>query len=213
MNTTTSILTPLAAALARLTGFDFIVAIDASGSMGEPTTAGGAKSRWDAVQETAVSLTRDIATIDDDGLGVVMFSGTNITSQDGCNVDAVRKIFTERSPRNGTPLAGALTACLTLAAKSDKKKMIVVFTDGVPDDGPAAAKVIIDQSKKQETDDELTFVFIQVGDDAKAGAYLKSLDDELTAGGAKFDIVSCYTMDEVAAFDSTAELLAAAIDG
>lgn len=213
MNTETKAMTPLATALARLVGFDFIVAIDASGSMGDPVTAGSTKTRWDHVQETAVSFSRDLALIDDDGIGVVMFSGNTITPQNNCNADAITKIFATRSPRNGTPLAEALTACLTLGATSDKKKMIVVFTDGVPDNGPAAAKVIVDQSKKQETDDELTFVFIQVGDDAKASAYLKSLDDELTAAGAKFDIVSCYTMDEVAAFDSTAELLSAAIDG
>jgi hypothetical protein len=80
----------------------------------------------------------------------------------------------------------------------------------VPDDEAAAAKVIRDAANKQETDDALTILFVQVGKDAGAAAYLRKLDDQLT--GAKFDIVDAKTMEEAEKFATTAELVAHAIN-
>jgi hypothetical protein len=91
-----------------------------------------------------------------------------------------------------------------------EKDFIIVFTDGVPDDQAAAANVIRAASQKQETDDALTILFVQVGDDAGAAAYLKGLDDNLK--GAKFDIVDAKTLAEAERFASTADLILAAIN-
>jgi len=193
-----------------LTEYDFIVVIDTSGSMGEPVKPGSSVTRWEAVQESALTFVRDVEKLDSDGLGLVLFGGSNIKSFDGVNSEAARKAFAESGPRGGTPLAQALTEALKLAGKSDKKDFIVVFTDGVPDDKQAAAKVIVDASNKQETDDALTILFIQVGDNAEAAAYLKSLDDDLK--GAKFDIVDAKTVSEADQFATTAELVIAAIN-
>lgn len=198
------------ASAAKLSEYDFVVVIDKSGSMSEPVKAGAERSRWEAVQESAMQFTRDVGKLDADGIDVVMFSGAGITSHTGVTADTVKAIFADNSPRGGTPLAEALTEALKLAGKSDKKDFIVVFTDGVPDDKAAAAKVIIEASNKQETDDALTILFIQVGDDAAATNYLRQLDDELT--GAKFDIVDAKTVAEADAFPSTAALIVAAID-
>lgn len=193
-----------------LTEYDFVVVIDTSGSMGEPVKAGSNVSRWDAVQESALTFVRDIEKLDSDGLGLVLFGGSNIKSFDGVGTDAVREAFAASGPRGGTPLAEALTAALKLAGKSDKKDFIIVFTDGVPDDKAAAAKVIRDASNKQETDDSLTILFVQVGDNADATAYLKSLDDDLK--GCKFDIVDAKTVEEADQFATTADMVIAAIN-
>jgi Mg-chelatase subunit ChlD len=162
------------------------------------------------VQESAMTLVRDVEKFDSDGLGLVLFSGSGIVSLDGVTSATIRDAFASNSPRGSTPLAEALTAALKLAGKSDKKDFIVVFTDGVPDDKDAAAKVIINQANSQETDDACTILFIQVGDDAGAGAYLKKLDDDLS--GAKFDIVDAKTMAEADQFATTAELIVHAIN-
>lgn len=195
--------------IAKLSEYDFVAVVDASGSMGE-TDMPGNKSRWDYMQETVTAFARDLSAIDSDGIGLVTFGGSNITSNDGVTADAVKDIFASRRAAGGTPLAEALTAALKLAGKSDKKDFIVVFTDGIPDDKAAAAKVIVNASNQQETDDALTILFVQVGKDAGAAAYLRSLDDDLN--GAKFDIVDAKTLDEAEAFPSTAALIAAAID-
>lgn len=191
-----------------LSEYDFIVAIDKSGSMGEQDMPGG-RSRWEYMQETATAFCRDIEQIDSDGLGLVLFSGASIIKEDGVTTAKIKDVFAGNRPSGGTPLAEALEAALQLAGKSDKKDFIVVFTDGVPDDKARAAEVIRKASNSQETDDALTILFVQVGRDAQATAYLKSLDDDLR--GAKFDIVDVKTMDEAEKFGSTADLIIAAI--
>lgn len=192
-----------------LSEYDFILVVDASGSMTTADMPGG-RTRWEAMQETAQQFARDISKIDSDGIGLVIFNGQTITTQDGVGPDEVRLAFESRNPRSSTPLAGALTAALGLAGKSPKKDFILVFTDGEPDDKQAVVDVIRKQANKQETDEDLTFLFVQVGRDARATAFLKMLDDDLK--GAKFDIVDVKTMDEAEAFNTTAELIVAAID-
>lgn len=200
MNTTTA---------ASLTEYDFVVAIDASGSMGETDMPGG-RSRWDYMQETLLSFVRDVEKLDSDGIDVVLFGGAQVQSFQGVTSAKVKDIFAGRSPRGSTLLAEALTSALALAGKSDKKDFVMVFTDGVPDDKNAAAQVIRKAANSIETDDALTILFVQVGRDASATAYLKKLDDDLT--GCKFDIVDAKTMDEAEAFATTADLILAAID-
>ena len=195
--------------VSQLTEYDFIVAIDTSGSMGEPVKAGSSITRWEAVQEAAMTFIRDIEQLDSDGIGLVLFGGSNVTGYDGVNSNKAREAFANRSPRGSTPLAEALTEALKLAGKSDKKDFIIVFTDGVPDDKAAAASVIRAASNKQESDDALTILFIQVGDDKSATEYLKKLDDDL--GGCKFDIVDAKTVAEAEKFATTADLILAAI--
>lgn len=193
-----------------LSEYDFIVVIDCSGSMGEPAKAGSTRTRWEAVQESAIAFARDLEKIDSDGIDVVLFGGDKVNSFTGVTTAKVREAFDTRQPRGGTPLAQALTEALKLAGKSDKKDFIIVFTDGVPDDKAAAANVIKQQANKQTTDDECTFLFVQVGDDAGAAKYLQMLDDDLK--GAKFDIVDAKTLEQAEAFASTAELVIHAIN-
>lgn len=194
---------------ALLSEYDFIVVVDASGSMGTADMPGG-KSRWTAMQETVGALVREIQEIDSDGIDLVVFGGSNVSVESGVTAASLDNAFAARRPMGGTPLAEALTSALKLAGKSDKKDFILVITDGVPDDKAAAAKVIVDASNRLEADDELTFLFVQIGNDASAAAYLKSLDDDLT--GAKFDIVDAKTMAEVEQFPSVVDLVVAAIN-
>lgn len=196
------------AAASRLTEYDFIVVVDKSGSMGTEDMPGN-RSRWDHMQETATAFTRDVCKLDSDGIGLVLFSGTSIVAKDGCKVADVEQAFRENHPGGSTPLAEALSAALKLAGKSAKKDFIIVFTDGTPDDKAAAAKVIRDQSNSQETDDACTILFVQVGRDTAATAYLQKLDDDL--GGCKFDIVDAKTMEQAEKFPTTAALIEAAI--
>lgn len=194
---------------ALLSEYDFIVVVDASGSMSTADMPGG-KSRWTAMQETVGALVREIQEIDSDGIDLVVFGGSNVSVESGVTAASLDNAFASRRPMGGTPLAEALTSALKLAGKSDKKDFILVITDGVPDDKAAAAKVIVDASNRLEADDELTFLFVQIGNDASAAAYLKSLDDDLT--GAKFDIVDAKTMAEVEQYPSVVDLVVAAIN-
>ena len=196
----------MTATATALTEYDFVVLVDASGSMGEPYKG---TSRWQYMQESLTSFVRDVEKLDADGIDLVVFSGTGVDSFTGVTADKVKEIFATRAPRSSTPLAQALQAGLQLAGKSSKKDFILVFTDGVPDDQAAAAKVLIDAANKQETDDALTVLFVQIGNDPSATAYLTKLDDGLT--GAKFDIVDAKTIEEAEKFATTTDLILAAI--
>jgi Mg-chelatase subunit ChlD len=195
--------------LAILGEFDYVLVVDASGSMGTEDCKG--RSRWLAMQETAESFARDLEKLDSDGVDLVVFSGVGTDIHTGVPSNKIGEIFATRQPRSGTPLDEALREAFKLAGKSDKKDMIVVFTDGVPDDKGAVAKLIAEQSHKQETDDALTILFIQVGYDAAATAYLQMLDDDLK--GCKFDIVDVKTIEEAEKFATTTDLILAAIAG
>lgn len=191
--------------MSKLSEFNFIVAIDTSGSMGEPVKSGSKISRWEAVQESAMTLIRDVEQFDDDGLGLVLFGGSKINSFDGVTADKFREIFSTRSPRGSTPLAQALKEAVNLVNAGRKPAVVVVFTDGVPDSKADVIDVITQTSNSIESDEDLTFLFIQVGDDAQAKHYLETLDNDLK--NCKFDIVDVKTVDQVDAFDSTAELI------
>lgn len=195
---------------AILSEYNFIICIDSSGSMAELVKAGASRTRWEAVQESATQFARDLDKIDSDGLDVVLFGGSaGVQSFPGVTADKIKDVFATRSPRGSTPLAEALTAALAVSG-GNKKRFIVVFTDGIPDDKNAAAAVIKSQSNRQKTDDECTFLFVQVGDDAGAAAYLKMLDDDLK--GAQFDIVDAKTLAEAEAFPTTTALVIHAIN-
>lgn len=195
---------------ATLGEYDFIVAIDTSSSMDEPNKRGdnAGPTRWQAMQESVIGFVRDIEAIDSDGIDLVQLGGS-LNIWEGVGVDKVRDIFGSMKPRGSTPLADCLKNAFRCAGKSAKKDFIVVFTDGVPDDQAAAARAIVEQSNKQESDDSLTILFIQVGDDAGATQYLRGLDDNLK--NAKFDIVDVKTVDEANKFSTTADLILAAI--
>ncbi len=193
--------------LAMLGEYDFVALFDFSGSMGTMDCKG--RSRIAYLQESAEAFCRDLSAIDSDGIDVVVFNGSAIQPFQNVTAAKITEIFQNNSPRSSTPLAEALQVAFDLAGKSDKKDFIIVFTDGVPDDKAAVAKLISNQSHKQETDDALTILFVQVGYDMDAASYLSKLDDDLT--GCKFDIVDAKTMEEAEKFATTADLICAAI--
>lgn len=192
-----------------LSEYDFIVCVDASGSMSTDDMPGG-RTRWDAMQESLLMFTRDVEKFDSDGIGLVIFNGQGVQSFDGVTSKDVAGRLNSVSPRSSTPLAEALTEALKLAGKSSKKDFILVFTDGAPDNQAAAADVLKKAANSISADDELTVLFVQIGYDQQATAYLKQLDDNLR--GAKFDVVDVRTMAEAEKFATTTELIVAAIN-
>ena len=133
---------------------------------------------------------------------------------------ALKGIFAEHEPMGGTVLAPVLERVFAdhLKAKAAGQMkangtMLLVITDGQPQDEAKVAQAIIAFTKKLENgDDEFGSTFIQVGKDPAATAFLKKLDDDLEKQGAKFDIVDTKTIDEVEQIGLTETLLAALTD-
>lgn len=199
--------------LDKIAQYDFVVAVDASGSMEHKDVSTGIFSsitRWKAAEESAVKFSKELEKINSNGIGLVIFSGYGARSYPNVSAKDIADVFKKNNPGGGTPLAEGLVASIELLKDSKKKKFVMVFTDGVPNNRDAAARIIINQANSQASDDEFTFLFVQVGADSSATAYLRTLDDDLKE--AKFDIVDAKTAAEADAFPSMLELILHAID-
>lgn len=196
---------------------DYIVLVDASGSMGRGAGGKRTGTRWEAAAEVTEGIARSCEKYDSNGITVGVFSSTcNLYENIKAGGDAVRRIFEENSPNNGTATHVALgkvfdTYFAAKKAGAAKPITVLVFTDGEPDDENALAQCIINATKQMDNDNEIGVSFVQIGDDAKAREFLKRLDDRLQPEGAKFDIVDTRNLDEVAEMSIEA-LLSAAVE-
>lgn len=177
------------------TEFDFIALLDASGSMASPSTRYSGKTRWTEAQESIFGIASALAPFDTDGIDVITF-GSQVELFEGVTPDKVLSIFSTRSPMGTTPLDKALAMVVEKRSRSGKNTVAIVFTDGEPNDQHAVEKIIVDAANGLERDEQLTFLFVQIGGDVGASRFLQYLDDELQAKGAKFDIVDTVKVDE-----------------
>lgn len=173
---------------ATLTEYDTIVCVDRSGSMAGP--AKGFASRWDQAKEITYGLAGLAQQVDDDGITLIPFGGKFDATEikDGVKMDAVANLFGKQSPGGSTPMAQALSSAFEKKFTGSKKAVIFVITDGEPDNKDAVAAAIKAATSKIPDATHIRLLFLQVGDDKAAAAYLDSLDNDLK--GAKFDIVN-----------------------
>jgi vWA found in TerF C terminus len=181
---------------------DYTLIIDKSGSMSTKDKAGGL-TRWQIMQESALALANKCEEFDPDGMTVYLFSG-KFKRYDNVTAAKVGTIFQENDPSGRTDLAAVLADAIAsyFQRKATGKtpangEMILVVTDGEPDDRKAVMQVILDATQRLDCDEELAISFIQVGLDEAATKFLKILDDDLGRAGAKFDIVDTLTMDDM----------------
>lgn len=203
---------------AQLANRDYTLILDKSGSMAETDCPGG-KSRWQYMQESTIAVANECAKHDPDGITVIPFAGS-FKEYQNTTPSTVGQIFKENSPMGGTHLAPVLRSVFenykkNKAAKATKPngELVLVVTDGRPVDEAEVAKEIVAFTKTLENGDgEFGISFIQVGKDSDASAFLKKLDNDLTAQGAKWDIVDTKTMDELESVGLTEALIAALND-
>lgn len=195
---------------------DYTLIIDKSGSMSTPDQPGG-RTRWQSAQESTLALARKCEQLDPDGITVYLFSG-RFKRYDDVTASRVETIFMENDPMGTTNLAGVLQDATEnyfkrKAAGQTKPEgeIILVITDGEPDDRRAVMQTIVNASRKMERDEELGISIIQVGADPGASRFLKALDDDLQGVGAKFDICDTVTIEEMEDL-SIAEVLVRAIE-
>lgn len=204
--------------MSKLENRDYYVVIDKSGSMTATDTPNGV-SRFKYMEESTVAIASMLEAYDPDGITVVPFaSGYKV--YDNTTAAKVADVFKENQPMGSTYLAPPLQACFDHYNANKKAgtakangAIILVVTDGQPADQKEVANAIVKFGNTLENgDDEFGITFIQVGHDAEATRFLKSLDDDLVTAGAKFDIVDTKTIDEVENIGLTETLIAALED-
>ena len=194
----------------NLANFDFQILIDTSCSMGfnDPGKIG---TRLQRANESVIGLVGELSQVDEDGLDIIFFGGDTVTHVPGVKSTVDVETAFNRRASGSTPTAEALAKAFEVAGKSDKPDFIIVITDGEPNNRQAVKDVLIKQANNQDTDEELTVLFIQIGDDASAASFLAELDDGLH--GAKFDIVDTMTQAKADSYPSLAALINDAIAG
>jgi Mg-chelatase subunit ChlD len=180
---------------------DYTLIVDKSGSMSN-TDRGTTKSRWETVKESTLALARKCDQLDPDGITVYLFSG-KFKRYDHVSAAKVEQIFQENEPMGGTNLTAALQDAINQffqrkkAGQSKAGETILIITDGEPDDRRSVFEIIIEATRRMDSDEELALSFIQVGSDTSATDFLKALDDKLTSIGANFDIVDTITLSDM----------------
>jgi len=189
--------TPANAAAINLRNLDVRILVDISGSMGEKMKNG--QSRYDYCRETIKPFVEQIGALDDDGITLGFFN-RSFTITDHVKPETFGPAWDAHAPGGGTMLAEPLQQMLNMAINDMKEKnqFLVILTDGLPDDEAAVQKAIVEASKKMERDEQVGILFVQVGEDPHATAFLHRLDNELAPAGAKFDIVHTEPVDSIA---------------
>jgi uncharacterized protein with von Willebrand factor type A (vWA) domain len=212
---------------------DYTLIIDKSGSMSTADISGTQQTRWQAVQESTLALAMRCEKLDPDGMTVYLFD-TNFQRFDDVTSAKVANIFTANRPGGSTDLASVLRDAFNnyfqrKAAKKAKPngELIIVVTDGEPNDQDAVIKVISDATHQMDRDEELAVTFIQIGRDPGAKVFLERLDNDLVkpqktgflqklfGGGprsAKFDICDTITFSDLEEIPITEVLLKAIED-
>jgi len=180
---------------------DLGILIDTSGTMSEPFANG--KNRLEAVEENSLALCREAEKIDTDGILIGRFAG-KVRINDNAKSEDLKKYFQEYRAMGMTNTKEAVEKAARIMLdkrKADganaKPDMLVVFTDGEPDDKLGLAQVIVNITKEIKSRAEFGILFIQVGDDADATKYLAILNNELSGRGADYDIVAVEKLENM----------------
>lgn len=167
--------------LLSLSRFDTVLLVDDSGSMRGP--------RWTWAKNALATLATVAARYDADGIDIE-FLNSKTRGSEMKNKAAVEALFASVTPQGKTPLGKRLDAILRaymrqLSKQPDKTKPLnlIVITDGAPTDGSATEEAIVRCARALDARNarttQLGIQFVQIGNDARARAYLESLDDDL----------------------------------
>lgn len=199
---------------------DYVIIIDRSASMKTPDQKGG-MTRWKAVEEVIKAIYWELnEKYDPDGVTIYLFANSFKKIPDIQNEQKIMKIFEEFGPvLGGTNLDEVLQDAINIyfQRKSDKEKLkkngqiILVFTDGEPNDENAVISVIIEATQKLKSREELGISFIRVGEDKGAIEFLEKIDDGLIPLGAIHDICDTKSLTQVQNMEDLSELLLDAI--
>lgn len=178
-------------------GDQFIIAVDASGSMQMQDTPSG-ESRFVYTLESLKAFVSQAAQWDPDGVSFYSFSGTKVDQHpDVKTVDEVNDLIKKIHIGGGTPTDKAISAAYAEhKSKGSSQTLLIVFTDGEPSDPEAVKKTIVDITNDVKNEMEFRISILTVGQrSAELDTWLENLDEHLD--GAKYDIVDISKLEEV----------------
>jgi len=171
--------------------------------------------RWLSAQGAIFALAQQCEEWDSDGITLYINPASAGNPQlfkryDRVLCQQLNQIFTENIPLDSLNLSVVLQMALddyferkATGQSKANGEIVIVVTDGEPQDRRAIVKTIVTATERMERDEELGIGFIQVGDDALAKGFLTALDDDMQSAGALFDIVHTRTLADIEASSLT----------
>lgn len=172
-------------------GDQFIFGLDVSASMNATDTPTG-QTRIDYAKEQAKTFAGEAAKYDPDGADYFTFGQKVTPYLNQSPEDAVKLIDSLKANEGSTDTAGLISAAWKRAKEirdggATDNIVLMVVTDGAPNDGEAVKKVIRDIADSLTNGEEFGIIFLTVGNiDSNLQSFLTDLDDNLNA---KHDIV------------------------
>jgi hypothetical protein len=216
--------------LARLRDYDLVVVIDKSRSMSvadcrnlltdvtaKPSEIFGLKdpkiSRWEWCREQTLKLTEATQDVLNEGFKLVVFS-KDAVEYSNVGPKAIEAVFRDNKPEGPTHATATLNTQFEeyFAKRSNigadaKPLLILMITDGCPQDPPSLCASVLNAARRMNRPDEITLTIVQIGHDQKAAHLLSRLNDP--TDGAKYRIVNTKSFDEVEKIGLTGTLLSA----
>lgn len=177
--------------------YDIALMIDASGSMQSPLAQFG-ESKWQWCLEEIYSFAKEAQTLGRGPFDFCIFENQHQLTQN-CTADQARQIMTTQRPGGGTDLSTPLEQILSdrLSKPQTRPLLVVIVSDGMPNEGVPVEQVVIAAAKKMKSEKEIKILFLQIGGDAAGKVLADYLDNDLTLEGAPFDIVSSIESDDL----------------
>lgn len=178
-------------------GDQFIFGLDVSASMNATDTPTG-QTRIDYAKEQAKTFAGEAAKYDPDGADYFTFGQKVTPYLNQTPEDAVKLIDSLKANEGSTDTAGVISAAWKRAQELraqgvNDNIVLMVITDGAPNDAEAVKTVIRDITKTLTNGEEFGIIFLTVGQiDAGLRGFLTDLDDNLNSvdsAGNPVDIV------------------------
>lgn len=181
-----------------------VIGLDNSASMQTPL---GSTTRLGTAKELAGPVIQKACQLDPSGPDVFSF-GQKVTDLGNVTAEeAANKLNALKADEYATNFGAFLTTAFEKARgynAAGDNVLVLVFTDGAATDKSLVKSEIISMANGMTADEQCALEIVYFGDEA--ATYLKELDDNLQAQGAKFDIVDATPIEEAITLDVEALL-------
>ncbi len=169
---------------------------DSGSSMTSVALVNPPVSRWEWCRQQTADLSQAAHGVLPDGFELVLFA-KDLLVYNNVEASAIPAIFSRTVPKGATHAAQALRtqfeeyfARRSALGNNAKPLLLVMITDGCPDNPGALRNVIADATWHMSSPDEIAILILQIGNDAKADKLLDQLSDSALSQVAKFSIVN-----------------------
>lgn len=174
--------------------YQVVLLIDHSGSMNGGLGVGPYDlSRWGWCRSQITDFSRYCGDRLRGGITLIPFNDSFEVHEHASEKD-LEDVFSTIVPSGETdictPLAEAISSHLDDPDHENKPVLIVVLTDGLPNQGGSLSKLISQATNALRNHKEMTITFLTIGQAPEGDELIEHLDNDLTNRGAKDDIVS-----------------------